>query len=122
MQRAALALALVVAALTLAGPAGAAGPPTQNQVNRFWFRATTVVHPGDSIQAAVDAARPYTRILVLPGTYRESVTITKDGITLDAKDATLLPPANPVGGPCDQGGPRRKTASAYSARRTIRAT
>ncbi len=48
---------------------------------------TVRVHPGESIQAAVDAARPGTRIVVEPGTYTESggtraVTITKDGIQL----------------------------------------
>ncbi len=101
MHRAAIALVAVLAAGALVGSA-AASPPTGNRITRFWFRTTVVVHPGDSIQAAIDAARPYTRILVLPGTYREALTVTKDGIVLDAKNATLVPPpAGGVPGPCD---------------------
>jgi parallel beta-helix repeat protein len=105
MHRAAITLAAVVAAAVFAGSALAGGPPTANQVPRFWARAIVVVQPGQSIQAAINAARPYTRIVVLPGTYRESLTITKDGITLDGKGATLVPPAVPTTGPCDLGGP-----------------
>ncbi|WP_326668045.1 right-handed parallel beta-helix repeat-containing protein [Streptomyces sp. NBC_01257] len=41
-----------------------------------------VVRPGQSIQAAVDAARPGDTIVVRPGTYRESVLITTPGLTL----------------------------------------
>src|SRR4051812_40053209 len=41
-----------------------------------------VVRPGQSIQAAVDAAQPGDTIVVRPGTYRESVLITKPGLTL----------------------------------------
>jgi parallel beta-helix repeat protein len=40
------------------------------------------VHPGQSIQAAVDAAPPGTIILIDPGVYRQSVTLSKPGITL----------------------------------------
>ena len=49
---------------------------------------TLTVRPGDSIQAAVDAAAPNSMILVEPGVYNESptasraVTITKEGIQL----------------------------------------
>ncbi len=59
---------------------------------------TRVVHPGDSIQAAVDAANPGDTIHVMPGTYQEpgtpcptnpattcAVSITKPGIALVAK-------------------------------------
>src|SRR3954451_4000196 len=84
MHRAVVALVAVLAAGVVAGSA-AAVPPTGNHISRFWARTTVVVHPGESIQAAIDSARPYTRILVLPGTYREALTITKDGIVLDAK-------------------------------------
>jgi parallel beta-helix repeat protein len=41
-----------------------------------------LVHPGESIQAAVDAAPPGATIDVLPGTYAEAVTIAKPGIQL----------------------------------------
>jgi parallel beta-helix repeat protein len=51
-------------------------------------RNTIVVRPGQSIRAAIDRARPGTRIYVLAGTYRElqnptnALTITKNGIRL----------------------------------------
>ncbi|MFD7868192.1 nitrous oxide reductase family maturation protein NosD [Streptomyces sp. NPDC057682] len=52
-----------------------------------------VVRPGQSIQAAVDAARPGETIVVEPGTYRESVLITTPGITLrGAGDRTVIEP------------------------------
>jgi hypothetical protein len=49
------------------------------------------VHPGESIQAAVDLAAPGTKIIVYPGTYTEdnggigAVTVRKDGISLMGK-------------------------------------
>jgi parallel beta-helix repeat protein len=65
-------LAPVAAALLGAMPAGA---------------RTIVVHPGQSIQAAVNAARPGSTIVVMPGTYHEggwphAVTVAQDGIRL----------------------------------------
>jgi hypothetical protein len=50
--------------------------------------AQTVLYPGDSIQAAVDAAAPGTRIVLMPGTYIEThgnpvaVRIKQDDIHL----------------------------------------
>jgi len=43
---------------------------------------TIVVGPGQSIQAAVNRARPGDTVLVKPGVYHQSVQIRKDGITL----------------------------------------
>ncbi|MGW5656108.1 right-handed parallel beta-helix repeat-containing protein [Streptomyces humi] len=52
------------------------------------------VHPGESIQKAVDAARPGDTVLVLPGTYRESVKVTTPGLTLRGMGpGTVLQPA-----------------------------
>ena len=45
-------------------------------------RSTTVVHPGESIQAAVDAARPGGVIAIEPGTYAEAVHVTVPGLRL----------------------------------------
>ncbi|MFI1396933.1 nitrous oxide reductase family maturation protein NosD [Streptomyces sp. NPDC020681] len=52
------------------------------------------VHPGESIQKAVDAAKPGDSIVIYPGTYRESVLVTKDRLTLRGFGArTVLMPA-----------------------------
>ncbi|MFD6281521.1 nitrous oxide reductase family maturation protein NosD [Streptomyces sp. NPDC060209] len=53
-----------------------------------------VVRPGESIQSAVDAAHPGDTIVILPGTYRESVLITKPGLTLrGTRGRTVIAPA-----------------------------
>lgn len=65
---------------------------------------TSVVRPGESIQAAVDAAQPGATIVVRPGTYREQVTVTTDGITLRGRGAVLSPPDAPVDGACQEPG------------------
>jgi parallel beta-helix repeat protein len=41
-----------------------------------------VVGPGESIQAALDAAQPGSQILLQPGLYEQAVTINKPGIKL----------------------------------------
>ena len=65
-----------------------------------------VVEPGESIQAAIDAADQHTTIVVRPGTYAENLLITTDRITLIGQGATLVPPATPGPGTlCDFGGP-----------------
>jgi parallel beta-helix repeat protein len=62
------------------------------------FAKATRVHPGQSIQAALDAASPGDEIRVDPGVYQEQVVIEKDGITLTGagaseKGTVLVPPA-----------------------------
>jgi nitrous oxidase accessory protein NosD len=54
-----------------------------------------IVHAGESIQAAIDAASPGDTIIVAPGVYEENLSITKDGITILGNGATLQPPATP---------------------------
>jgi nitrous oxidase accessory protein NosD len=61
--------------------------------------AKVVVGPGDSIQAAVDAARPGDTIVV-KGRHRENVAITTDGITLRGLGAVLAPAATPKQNAC----------------------
>ena len=87
------AAALVMAGMLLVGgPAGAHG--------------LVVVNPGESIQAAIDAADQHTTIVVRPGTYAENLLITTDRITLIGQGATLVPPATLGPGTlCDFGGP-----------------
>lgn len=53
-----------------------------------------VVNPGESIQAAVDAAKPGDTVLLTPGIYRESVRVTTSGLTLRGVGrSTVLKPA-----------------------------
>lgn len=71
---------LVVSGLGAAAPAHAA--------------VTHQVQPGESIQAAVDAARPGDTIEIAAGTYTESVRITTSGLTLRGEGSrTVLKPS-----------------------------
>lgn len=57
-----------------------------------------VVHPGESVQQAVDRAHPGDTILLLPGLYRGSVLITVSDVTLrGAGNATVIAPAAETG-------------------------
>ncbi|MFF4487951.1 nitrous oxide reductase family maturation protein NosD [Streptomyces sp. NPDC001544] len=76
----ACAAALLVAGVGAAAPAG--NCPTLH-----------VVRPGQSIQKAVDAAKPGDTVLVTAGTYRESVKITTPWLTLrgDGRKTVIRP-------------------------------
>ena len=87
-KRVALTVALAVMVGAAANPALAGGQK--------------VVGPGDSIQAAVDKAKPGETIVVL-GTHRENVAIATDGITLRGVGAALERPATPQLNACFDG-------------------
>ena len=58
------------------------------------------VQAGQSIQAAINAAPPGTRIVVEAGIYAEQLTIKEDGISLVGRGAVLVPPAAPAENMC----------------------
>jgi hypothetical protein len=75
-----------MATLALALPASSTAHRTLN------------VKSGESIQAAIDAAKPGTTIKIEAGTYSEALRIDKDGIELvgeGRKKTNLVPPAGP---------------------------
>ena len=74
-----LAAALTVGALPV-GTAAAGGP------------STLVVHPGESIQAAVDRASSGDTIKIAPGTYQEAVCVEGKGLKIigSGPDTTLI--------------------------------
>ncbi|HEX4489824.1 MAG TPA: right-handed parallel beta-helix repeat-containing protein [Acidimicrobiia bacterium] len=65
---------------------------------------TRVVHPGESIQAAVNASAPGDTVVVAAGTYAQSVGIHVSGIKLVGQGAKLVPPADAKGMDCREGG------------------
>ncbi|MDX3748098.1 nitrous oxide reductase family maturation protein NosD [Streptomyces sp. AK08-02] len=71
---------LVCTAAVVAAGLGAAAP-TDHRAARQVLRVHRV-QPGESIQQAVDAARPGDTVVLSPGTYHESVRITVSGLTL----------------------------------------
>ena len=67
-----------------------------------------VVGPGQSIQAAINAARPGETVFVEPGVYHQSVQIRKNGITLRGSGAfhggtILVPPKHFPKTLCNEG-------------------
>jgi nitrous oxidase accessory protein NosD len=77
---------LVSIAVAMTSGLGAAAPSAG--LDRY------AVHPGESIQEAVNAAEPGDTIVLAPGTYRESVLITKADLTLRGSGpATVIKPA-----------------------------
>ncbi|MCK1823694.1 right-handed parallel beta-helix repeat-containing protein [Streptomyces sp. XM83C] len=78
---------LLCGAALLGGGLGAAAPASARS-------HLHIVRPGQSIQQAVDAAAAGDTVLVLPGLYRESVTIEMPGVTLRGSGpSTVIQPA-----------------------------
>jgi parallel beta-helix repeat protein len=90
MARSSRWLVLALAAVGTALLAGVGGAHAGRSV---------VVGPGQSIQAAVDAARPGDTILVY-GRHRENVAVTTDRLTLRGIGAVIEPPARPAPSAC----------------------
>jgi nitrous oxidase accessory protein NosD len=87
-RTACVATSSLILGLAFMSPAAASGG----------LHRSIVVHPGESIQKAVDAAHPGDTVVVKAGTYTESVGIQKDGLTLRADGTvTIKPPATPGG-------------------------
>src|SRR4051812_25903760 len=65
---------------------------------------TLVVHPGQSIQAAVNRADPGDTVLIMPGHYRQSVLVAKNNLRIRGSGAgvggTVIEPAATPHGVC----------------------
>ncbi|MEU8619050.1 right-handed parallel beta-helix repeat-containing protein [Streptomyces sp. NPDC048623] len=99
MTKRQIALLTCTVALAASG-LGAAAPPAHG-------RTVHLVKPGESIQKAVDAAKPGDTIVLSPGTYRESVHITTSGLTLRGSTVfptVIVPAATPGTDTCAQAG------------------
>jgi hypothetical protein len=84
---------MVTAMMAMPASATSASPPGDGDDG-----TVHVVRPGASIQAAVDEADPGDTISIQAGTYRESVLVTEDDITISGAGSgpggtLLLPPA-----------------------------
>ncbi|MEU2235093.1 nitrous oxide reductase family maturation protein NosD [Streptomyces vietnamensis] len=99
MTKRQIALLACTAALTASGLGAAAPSAGSWSVHR--------VKPGESIQQAVDSARPGDTIVLAPGTYRESVHITTSNLTLRGSTVfptVIVPAATPGTDTCAQAG------------------
>jgi parallel beta-helix repeat protein len=65
---------------------------------------TISVQPGQSIQAAINAAKSGDTVRLAPGVYRQSLLITTSGLTLSGRRATLTEPGTAPKIPCNMGG------------------
>jgi hypothetical protein len=102
----ACAAALAVPFSTAAAGASVSGPAHVAASSRA--AATIVVGPGQSIQAAVNRARPGDTVLVKRGIYHQDVQIRTNGITLRGAGnswhgTVLVPPAKPSHTACNGG-------------------
>ena len=92
-------MSLKATAMVLAMALAAVLPPVSGTLAQ---RDRQEVQPGQSIQAAIDAAPPGATIEVAPGTYHENVLIAKDGITVEGAGhgRTVLKPPTQLTSVC----------------------
>ncbi|MCX4694658.1 nitrous oxide reductase family maturation protein NosD [Streptomyces sp. NBC_01408] len=85
---------LTCISVVMAAGIGAAAPSATATATATVAAARHTVRAGESIQEAVDAAKPGDTITVMPGTYRENVLITKR-LTLRGwgSQTVIMPPA-----------------------------
>ncbi|MFI1169253.1 nitrous oxide reductase family maturation protein NosD [Streptomyces sp. NPDC020801] len=89
---------LILSSAPLVASCAAAATPESAQ-------RTHTVHPGESIQKAVDSAKAGDTVLLLTGTYHESVQVTTPGLTLRGTgNATVLKPAAKAADDCGKRG------------------
>ncbi|WP_435057267.1 right-handed parallel beta-helix repeat-containing protein [Streptomyces sp. bgisy060] len=99
MTKRQIALLACTATLAATGVGAAVPASASSSVHR--------VKPGESIQKAVDAARPGDTIVLSPGTYRESVRITTSHLTLRGSTVfptVIVPAVSPGDDPCAEAG------------------
>ncbi|OLF14727.1 right-handed parallel beta-helix repeat-containing protein [Actinophytocola xanthii] len=85
-------LAMIIIAIIAVTSPGAASATGARRVHVVW--------PGQSVQAAIDAAAPGDTVVLRPGTYRENLSITTNGLTLVGFGARLEAPAVPTPAGC----------------------
>jgi nitrous oxidase accessory protein NosD len=92
-------IAHLACAAAIVGTGLGAAPPTAGHL-------VHVVQPGDSIQKAVDAAKPGETVLIAPGTFHESVSVRTSGLTLrgTGRHTVITPAAKKAAGSCAEGG------------------
>jgi nitrous oxidase accessory protein NosD len=92
---------LCAAALVALAPLGLAGNAFAGTDNG----KPITVSAGQSIQRAIDRARPGETIAVAPGVYHENLLVTKDHLTLRGARGTVLePPAKASANACNEFG------------------
>src|SRR5688500_9488206 len=97
MKKCHISILACTAALIAAG-VGAAPPAASHTVH--------VVHPGESIQKAVDGAAPGDTVQLTIGTYYESVKVSTPGLTLRGlgRSTVIRPATEKVPNSCAEGG------------------